>query len=91
MPLAHAEKPHRQGGQARSTDEIPDTALPTNAPECRDCVPLPRCAGGCPTRRLYYQKNCFGFRNAPDKTVLALYDRLQKENKRKAKEKKEKP
>ena len=68
-----------------------NTALPTDDPECRDCVLLPQCAGGCPTRRLYYRKNCLGFRNAPEKIVLALYERMQKETKQKAAEKEETP
>ena len=89
------DKPERSFGSAGSWDPVrpiatadrPDqltkylnTAMPTNDPECRDCVLLPLCAGGCPTRRLYYQKVCFGFRSAPEKIVLALYERLQKEN-----------
>ncbi|MBP3854528.1 MAG: radical SAM protein [Ruminiclostridium sp.] len=96
------DKPERSFGSALvwdpadpiATADHPDeltkylnTALPLDDAECRDCALLPQCAGGCPTRRLYYQKNCFGFRNAPEKIVLALYERLQKETKRKAEQK----
>ena len=100
------DKPERSFGSAHDWDpadpiataDHPDhltkylnTALPTDDPECRDCILLPQCAGGCPTRRLYYQKSCFGFRNAPEKIVLALYERLQKETKQKTERKEEKP
>ena len=100
------DKPEHSFGSARrwdpadpiATADAPDhltqylnTALPTDDPECRDYILLPQCAGGCPTRRLYYQKSCFGFRNAPEKIVLALYERLQKETKQKAERKEEKP
>lgn len=52
-----------------------NTALPNSDAECNDCVWLPTCAGGCPNRRLYYQKFCVPFKDAPEKYVLALYDR----------------
>lgn len=100
------DKPERAFGSVHrwdpadpiATADLPDrltaylnTALPTDDPECRDCLLLPQCAGGCPTRRLYYQKGCYGFKDAPEKFVLALYERLQKEIKQKAEHKEEKP
>jgi len=88
------DKPERSFGNAHGWDpmnpiftaDAPDlltqylnSALPLEDPECRDCVFLPQCAGGCPTRRLYYQKQCLEFRNTPERFVLGLYQRLQNE------------
>lgn len=56
-----------------------NTALPNHDAECGDCVWLPACAGGCPNKRLYYQKQCLPFKDEPEKYVLALYDRIGKE------------
>ena len=56
-----------------------NTALPNFDEECADCVWLPACAGGCPNKRLYYQKQCLPFKDAPEKYVLALYDRIGEE------------
>ncbi|MBQ8964584.1 MAG: radical SAM protein [Clostridia bacterium] len=57
-----------------------NTALPMNDAECNSCVFLPQCIGGCPTRRIYYEKACVGGKDAPERYVLGLYERLQKEN-----------
>ena len=56
-----------------------DTALPNRDEECSDCVWLPVCAGGCPNKRLYHKKDCVPFKDTPEKYVLALYDRMEKE------------
>ena len=56
-----------------------NTSLPTGDPECRECVWLPLCAGGCPNKRLYYHRQCLPFRDEKEKYVLALYDRIGKE------------
>ena len=61
-----------------------NTALPFNDPECLECIWLPTCIGGCPHRRLYYEKHsCLPYRNEPEKYVMALYERLQEQIKRK--------
>ena len=59
-----------------------NTALPTTDEECRECIWLPMCAGGCPHRRLFYSKSCVPFRDHPENYVLALYHRIpgKKEN-----------
>lgn len=90
------DKPERSFGTAHrwdpadpiATADEPDqltrylnTALPTDDPECRECVFLPQCAGGCPTRRLYYGKDCVSYRDFPERYVLALYERISKEKK----------
>lgn len=56
-----------------------NTALPNFDEECDKCVWLPTCAGGCPNKRLYYQKLCLPFKDEPEKYVLALYDRIGEE------------
>ncbi|MBO4915350.1 MAG: radical SAM protein [Oscillospiraceae bacterium] len=56
-----------------------NTALPNFDEECDKCVWLPTCSGGCPNKRLYYQKQCLPFRDEPEKYVLALYDRIGEE------------
>ena len=63
--------------------------LPLDDAECRDCVFLPQCAGGCPIRRIYYEKTCAGGKGAPERFVLGLYERLQKEKQRKDEQKEE--
>ena len=45
-------------------------------PECRDCVWLPRCRGGCPYQRLFRKKECLPYKDHPEKYVLSLYRRL---------------
>ena len=57
-----------------------NTACPNFDEECNNCVWLPTCVGGCPNRRIFRQKECLPFKNEPEKYVLALYDRIQKEN-----------
>ena len=56
-----------------------NTGLPMNDSECRECVWLPVCVGGCPNKRLYYTRQCLPYRNTPEKYVLALYDRMRNE------------
>ena len=53
-----------------------NTALPTADGECRQCVWLPLCVGGCPHRRLFYTKACLPFRDQPERYVLALHARI---------------
>ena len=56
-----------------------DTAVSDADPECRDCVWLPYCAGGCPYYRVNVGKDCLPYRDAPEKLLLALYARLQRQ------------
>ncbi len=50
-----------------------NAALPLEDSECRDCVWLPLCVGGCPKMRLYYEKECVAYKEAPGAFALALY------------------
>ena len=56
-----------------------NTALPGVDEECRECVWLPMCAGGCPQKRLLGEKRCVAFRDEPECYVLALYKRMKEE------------
>ena len=47
---------------------------PITDPECRACVWLPHCAGGCPHKRLYDTgRACVPYRDDPEAFVLAVY------------------
>ena len=41
--------------------------------ECRECLWLPVCAGGCPKRRLAGQRECVFWKDDPEGFVLAQY------------------
>ena len=54
-----------------------NTAIPNGDPECRECVWLPMCVGGCPYRRLQEgRRSCVAFKNCPEAYVLALHSRI---------------
>lgn len=68
-----------------TTASVPDhltmylnTALPLTDSECRECMWLPLCAGGCPHRRLFYDRQCIAFKDDPEAYVLALHARINK-------------
>ena len=57
-----------------------NTAPPSVDDECKECVWLPYCVGGCPYRRLFDGgKECLGFKDHADDFVLALHKRLQEQ------------
>ena len=72
-PIATADYPDHLTGYL-------NTGLPLGDNECRECVWLPVCTGGCPNKRLYYSKQCLPYRSSPEKYVLALYERMKCEN-----------
>ena len=47
--------------------------------ECRDCIWLPVCQGGCPNRRLSGKRVCLSYKDYPEEYVLALYTHLMKD------------
>ena len=59
-----------------------NTAVPVPDEECRDCVWLPNCVGGCPYRRLFEERACVKFKDDPESYVLALHARIGKDDKR---------
>ena len=66
MPFRTADHPDRLTSYL-------NTAPPLDDPECRECVWLPACLGGCPSRRLHSHRVCVAYKNEPEKYVLALY------------------
>ena len=53
-----------------------NTACPIPDDECRECVWLPACMGGCPHRRLFDKRACVAFKDDPERYVLALHARI---------------
>ena len=53
-----------------------NTACPVPDDECRECVWLPHCVGGCPHRRLFDSRQCVAFKDEPEAYVLALHARI---------------
>ena len=53
-----------------------NTACPVPDEECRECVWLPTCAGGCPHKRLFDGRQCVAFKDDPKAYVLALHARI---------------
>ncbi|MBP3885195.1 MAG: radical SAM protein [Olsenella sp.] len=53
-----------------------NTACPVPDDECRECVWLPMCTGGCPHKRLFSERKCVAFRDDPEAYVLALHARI---------------
>ena len=53
-----------------------NTALPVPDEECRECVWLPMCVGGCPHKRIFEGRACVPFKDNPDDYVLALHARI---------------
>ena len=51
-------------------------SLPQNDPECRECVWLPACAGGCAWLRLRGRRDCVPWKDDPEGFVLAQYARM---------------
>ena len=48
-----------------------NTACPVPDEECRECVWLPSCVGGCPHKRLFEKRSCIAFKDDPESYVLA--------------------
>mgnify|MGYP002855690381 CR=1 FL=1 len=88
------DKPHISFGTAHDWDPAdplatasnPDnltmylnTAAPVPDEECRECVWLPHCVGGCPHKRLFDGRQCVAFKDNPEGYVLALHARIGEE------------
>lgn len=88
------DKPERSFGTAASWNpdmpifsaESPDalasylnTCCPTPDPECRECLWLPMCGGGCPSKRFEGDRVCFSFKDDPGAFALAVYNRRKKQ------------
>lgn len=71
-PLATASNPDNLTKYLNTAGPVPDD-------ECRDCVWLPVCAGGCPHKRLTVGRACVPYRDDPEAYVLALHARIGKD------------
>ena len=58
-----------------------NTAGPVPDEECRECVWLPMCAGGCPHKRIFEGRQCVAFKDDPESYVLALHARIGEDKK----------
>ena len=79
---AHDWDPANPFETASSPDNLTmylNTAGPIPDDECRECVWLPFCVGGCPHKRMFDKRTCIGMKDRPEDFVLALYDRLKKQ------------
>lgn len=66
-------------GSASNADNLTmylNTACPVPDEECRECIWLPTCVGGCPHKRLFGSRQCIAFRDDPESYVLALHARI---------------
>ena len=68
-PLATANNPDNLTMYLNTACPIPDE-------ECRECVWLPMCAGGCPHKRLFEGRDCVAFKDNSEQYVLALHARI---------------
>ncbi|MBR3315147.1 MAG: radical SAM protein [Atopobiaceae bacterium] len=74
-PLATASKPDNLTMYLNTASPVPDG-------ECRECVWLPMCVGGCPYKRLFDKRQCVAFKDNPEDYVLALHARIGEDKKK---------
>ena len=70
-PFGTASNPGVLASYLNCADPVPDD-------ECRECVWLPVCGGGCPHYRLQGNRKCLPYRDDPERYVLAQYARVRK-------------
>ena len=70
-PIATASKPEMISSYLGTVVTDPSS-------ECYDCPWLPLCGGGCPHLRLFGKHSCPPYKDAPERFVLAMRDRLDK-------------
>ncbi|MBQ9058737.1 MAG: radical SAM protein [Atopobiaceae bacterium] len=58
-----------------------NTAVPVPDEECRQCVWLPHCVGGCPHKRIFEECKCVPYKDDPASYVLALHARIGEDKK----------
>ncbi len=79
---AHDWDPRNPLNTASNPDNLTkylNTAGPVPDEECRACVWLPVCVGGCPQRRLFESRHCVPYKNDAEAYVLALHARIGEE------------
>ena len=70
-PFATASNPDNLTKYLNTANPVPDD-------ECRECVWLPLCVGGCPHKRLFDSRVCVPYKDASEAYVLALHARIGK-------------
>ena len=76
---AHDWDPANPFATASNADNLTmylNTACPVPDEECRECIWLPTCVGGCPHKRLFSERLCIAFKDDPERYVLALHARI---------------
>ena len=68
-PFASADHPDMLASYVNTCCPVPD-------PECRECLWLPMCCGGCPRLVIEGKRPCFAFRDDPGAFALAVYRAL---------------
>ena len=54
-----------------------NAAAPLTDEECLACIWLPACHGGCPWQRLFRERQCLSYRNAPEAYVQSTIQELE--------------
>ena len=75
------EEPVRSAIYPDQLTRFLNASLPFEDEECRECVWLPICMGGCPWFRMSGTKECVAYKEEPEAYVLALYRRMMQEQK----------
>ena len=47
--------------------------------ECRECIWLPLCKGGCPSKRLFFKKQCLPYKDKPELYLSKLIEKNLKD------------
>ena len=64
--------------RALKRERFMNMASPLPDGECRECMWLPLCAGGCPHERLFHgQRRCLPYRDDPAAFALAVHGRVR--------------
>ncbi len=55
-----------------------NTSSALDDPECRKCLFLPVCGGGCPRQRLFRKHTCIACKDIPEAFALKVYEAKKK-------------
>ena len=75
------DDPIRTSSNPDNLTSFMNCAIPLEDKECMNCIWLPKCAGGCPVKRLEGRKRCVAYKNDPEAFVLALHRKLKEQRK----------
>lgn len=74
--------PIRTASNPDNLTRFMNCALPLADEECMDCIWLPKCAGGCPVKRLEGRRKCVAYKDTPEEFVLALHKKMKEQRKK---------